>query len=212
MSGFGVVESLISAILIYGVISALISLRKGRGVAGAALVLRKFEIDESQSSKQFVEIVGRTSGILGWILTVLRLNPETTLRVTKRSIYLKNFSLFGETYQIIPLPSVSSAHCGYSRPIGLIIIGAFWIISGLIVGMNQRNGLPVIVTGLVIGVIFFIIYGLCKKIFISFETGGGLVAGVSFRRSIIGNVSVDINKALKAIFIINQNVIQSQIK
>ena len=66
--------------------------------------------------------------------------------------------------------------------------------------------------GLVIGGIFLIAYYLSKKIAISLETSGGMVLGLSFKRSVIENVSVDLEQALKVIRIVNQKVIESQVK
>jgi hypothetical protein len=65
--------------------------------------------------------------------------------------------------------------------------------------------------GLVIGGILLVAYYLSRKIVISIETSGGMVLGLSFKRSVIENVSVDIEQALKAIGILNQKVIGSQV-
>ena len=71
------------------------------------------------------------------------------------------------------------------------------------------------------GELFFLLTGplmgdpfswLSKKMTISFETSGGMVMGLTFKRSVIENVAVDIQKARQAIEIINKNVINSQSK
>lgn len=49
-------------------------------------------------------------------------------------------------------------------------------------------------------------YWLNKKI-ISIETFGGMTLGLSFKRSVIENVPVDITLATKAIRIINDKVV-----
>ncbi len=66
------------------------------------------------------------------------------------------------------------------------------------------------IVGLLIGLLFFIAYWLSKKIAISIQTKGGMIMGLSFKRSVIENIPVDIQKAIQAITIINNNVIESQ--
>ena len=91
-------------------------------------------------------------------------------------------------------------------------MGAIFLIGGILSGLGQRGGGKVILIGLIIGGLFLIAYYLSKKIVISVETSGGMVLGLSFKRSVIENVSVDIEQALKAIRIVNQKVIESQVK
>jgi hypothetical protein len=68
----------------------------------------------------------------------------------------------------------------------------------------------VLLLGLIIGGAMLIAYYLSKKIVISLETSGGMVMGLSFKRSVIENVSVDIEQALRAILLVNQKVIEAQ--
>ena len=46
---------------------------------------------------------------------------------------------------------------------------------------------------------------------IAIETKGGNIIGLSFKRSVIENVSVNIDQAKKAIKLINEKLINSQI-
>jgi hypothetical protein len=189
------------------------SLRRNRGVhiSGPTLVLRRFEIDESSTSNVFVDIVGRASGISAWLLTIIGFDAETSLKVTDKEVSFKTSSLMGQIHQVVPLSSVSSTHCGFSKPIGYFILGVFFILGGLLSGLGQRGGGVVILIGIILGGIFLIAYYLSKKIVISIETSGGIVLGVSFKRSVIENVGVDINKALKAIMLVNNKTIESKI-
>ena len=198
-----------SEMLIIGIILLLVLgsvFMKGRGgsvrISGPTLVLRRFKIDESPSAQTPVEIIGRVSGLTAWLLTTMGFDAETTLKVSTTDVSFKSSSLSGETHQVVPLASVSSTHCGYSKPIGLLIIGSLILIGGLIASQ--------FVAGLLLGGIFLLAYWLTKKITISVETSGGLLMGLAFKRSVIENVSVDIEQALKAIRIVNDNVVKSQ--
>ena len=82
-------------------------IRRGKGGVGPTLVLRKFKLDESPSASMSLDIIGRAPGFLGWLLTILGFDAETGLRVTGKEILFKRSSLFGQIYQVVPLPSVS---------------------------------------------------------------------------------------------------------
>ena len=64
---------------------------------------------------------------------------------------------------------------------------------------------------IILGIIFLIVYALNKKIMISIETKGSSMMGLSFKRSVIENVAVNIEQAKKAIKLVNEKLISSQI-
>ncbi len=209
MFGIGVPELIILLAIVIG--ATLLKRRSGGvNITGPSLVLRKFSIKKDAANGYLIEIIGRASGLIAWLLTVMQLDTKTSLKITQRDILFKSSSLFGQTYQVSPLPSISSTHCGYSKPIGYLIFGTFFIIGGLYWGLVQYRGSGIMLGGLLIGLVFFIAYWLSKKITISIQTKGGMIMGLSFRRSVIENVPVDIQKAMQAISIINKNMIESQ--
>jgi hypothetical protein len=215
MFGIGILNLIITAVVVAVFFLIGIGLAKRGGgirITGPTLVLRKFKIIEDSSADLLVDIVGRASGLTTWLLTVIGFDAETSLKVTKQEISFKSSSLFGQTLQVVPLPSASSTHCGYSKPIGYLIAGAIILIGGIITGLVQRGGGAIILFSLIIGGIFLVAYYLSKKIVISVETSGGIILGLSFKRSVIENVGVDIEQALKAIMIVNQKIIESQIR
>ena len=212
MYGAGISELLMIAVVGFILVGGGLLRRGGLRIAGPTLVLRSFTIDEAPSSNVLIDIVGRASGITAWLLTVIGLDAETTLKVTNKEVSFKSSSVAGQTNQVVPLPSVSSIHCGYSKSIGFLIIGAIIVLFSLVSGLGARDGGPVILVGLIIGGALLVAYYLSKKIVISIETSGGMVLGLSFKRSVIENVSVDMEQALQAIMILNRAVIGSQIK
>jgi hypothetical protein len=213
MFGIGVLELIVLAVVVLVLVGRGLARRGGGGIliSGPTLVLRRFKIDETSTANVLVDIVGRASGITAWLLTVMGFDAETSLKVTDKEVSFRSSSLFGQTHQVVPLPSVSSTHCGYSKPIGYLIVGAIFLIGGILSGLGESGGGTVILSGLVIGGILLIAYYLSKKIVISIETSGGMVLGLSFKQSVIENVSVDMEQALKAIRIVNQKVIGSQV-
>ena len=211
MYGIAAPEIIIIAIVIFFL--AVGTKLKGGNIQtiGPTLVLRKFRVEFESSSGVFVEIVGRASGLTSWLLTILGLEEETYLLVTDKDIAFKSSSLFGQTNYVAPLSSVSSTHCGYSKPIGFLILGVIIIIGSITggIGLYGVYKYVVIFLGILIGLLFLFLYWLLKKMVISLQTYGGLIMGLTFKRSIIENVAVDIEKAIQAIQIINMRVAQS---
>lgn len=202
----GIGELIIVAAIFIGFFSTLGLFRRRRG---PTLVLRKFSV--AADEENVIEIVGRVQGLLSWLLTILRLDTETSLLVTKDKVHFKTSSLFGQVHQVAPLTSVSSSHCGYLKPIQFFIIGVIIAIAGLIAGLTQESGVPIVIS-LIVGICFIVAYFLLKKMTFVIETHGSSVMGLTFKRSIIENVDLDIEQALNAIEILNEKVIESQVK
>jgi len=182
----------------------------GIRITGPSLVLRKFHVNASAPDGVLVEIVGRASGVTAWLLTIMGFDAETSLKLSNNELSFRSSSLFGQLNQVAPLPGISSTHCGYSKPIGYLILGVIFVLGGILIGLGQSGGGGIFLTGLIIGGIFLIAYWLSKKMTISIETGGGMIMGLIFKRSVIENIPIDIQKAIQAMDVINQKVIESQ--
>jgi hypothetical protein len=209
MFGLGMQELLIIAVIFF--VARGILGRRGGGVhiMGPSLVLRKFHVNESAPDGVLVEIVGRASGVTAWLLTIMGFDAETSLKLSNNELSFRSSSLFGQIHQVAPLQSISSTHCGYSKPIGYLILGVLFVLGGF-PGLGQSGGGGIFLIGLIIGGIFLIAYWLSKKMTISIETGGGMIMGLVFKRSVIENVPVDIQKAIQAMNVVNKKVIESQ--
>lgn len=206
----------LSILIFLGFIFSIIRLLNRKNAFGVnlqALVLRKLIIDKSPSAETIVEIRGRRQGIINWILTLIRINPEITFLVTNQEVAYFTSNLFYEINTNIPLSRISSTHSGFIKPIGYLILGSFLILVGLITGATFRGGIgtSVLFFLVIIGIISLILYWLRKKIIISVKTFSGLSVGVAFKRSIIENVSIDINQAREIINIINHKILTSSI-
>jgi hypothetical protein len=173
------------------------------------LVLRRFRINEAANGEPCVDIIGRPSGLVAWLLTIMGLATETHLTVTDMRVSLKNASLSGELTHFVPLPHVSSTHCGFSKPIGYLVIGAAIAVFGIINGMSQRDGAPLFFGGIIIGLLFFIAYFLSKKIRIEIRTDGGYPLQIQFKPSVIEGVPVNIEYATQALSLLNEKVLQA---
>jgi len=170
------------------------------------LVLTEFETDKIESTGSLMNIKGRASGIISWLFTIIGIDSITSFNVSAEKILFKSSSLYGETQQVAPLRNISSSQCGYYKPIGYIILAGIILFAGVVAGLIEHS-IGVIVLALIIAAIFFIAYALSKNISISVETYGGIVLGIRFKRSVIENVAVDIEKAKKVIEIISQKIV-----
>lgn len=212
MFGMGAPELIVVAVVAFVVVVGF-SRKGGKArISGPSLVLTRFSLDESASGNPIVAIEGRASGLIVWLLTILGLDATTTLTITNNDVSFRSSSLFGEMYQVAPLSCVSSTHCGFFKPIGYLIIGILIALGGVVAGLGQHTVEMAWLTLIVAGLVFIVAYFLSKKLAISLETTGGMLMGLKFKKSVIENVSVDIQKANVAIQLINRKVIEAQTK
>jgi hypothetical protein len=187
----------------------------GINISSPTLVLRKFEINKSPKSiaDEIISIIGRASGLFGWLLTVIGIDAQTYLTVTGREFEIKGTSLFGQHHDVVPLTSISSTHCGFLKPIGYLILAGVALLYGLFSGLfAEEKHLLKFILCLILGIVFLVMYVMQKKIEIKVQTRGGLSLGLVFKRSVIENVAVDIEQARLAIGILNGLVLNIQNK
>jgi hypothetical protein len=209
MFGMGFSDVIIGGVIAVFIAAAL-SRRGGARIAGPTLVLRKLKVNETASDGYIIDIDGRSSGLIAWCLTVLGFDDVNSLRVTATELTIRTSSLFGQLHNVVPLTSISFTRCGYSKPIGYLIVGVLLILMGLWQAITERGGGAGAIVVLLIGAGLVVAYWLLKKMAIVIETCGGTFMGLAFKRSVIENVSVDINKALEAIRLINKKVLEAQ--
>jgi len=194
-----------SQLLIFGVLAALATsfMRKGAlAITGPTLVLRKFEVNATGSVAVIIE--GRASGLVAWLLTTVGLDTLTSLTVTDEHISFKSASLGGEIHHVVPTSQISSTHCGYAQPIWLLVVGGTVLLLSMLSALNSRDAAQVFIGGLLLAAICGGLYLVNRKIAISVETNGGMVLGLSFKPSVIENVSIDAIDAFRAIKRINR--------
>ena len=175
----------------------------------APLVLKKFNIENDPADGNYVEIVGRKKGLIAWLLSILGLDNTTSFLLSKSAVSYKTASLFGETTTFFPLPSIASTACGFSKPIALLFLGVFVLIFSLFLAV-EAGSMAIVLIGLVVAAIMFVLYFFQKTITLSVESAGGKAIALTFSKSFIEGVGVDINKANEAIEMINSLVVASQ--
>lgn len=208
---FAAIGALVVVLIVGGV------LLRGRStyVRGTSMVLKSFRISEDPSEPA-IEIIGRASGIVSWVLNLLQLEPGIEFIVTENEISFRSASLSGIHHTYIPLTKVTESNCGFQRSLLALILT---VLFGLGFVFNLLRGLfgsryelsestSIAVLLLLFAGVSALVYFLSKRIGLSVITERS--HGVVFKRSVIGNVSVDLPEALKAIEVINARILAAQ--
>lgn len=174
----------------------------------STLVLKSMTVQEKDNDDLLVYITGRPSGLMNWLLTTCGLSDLTVLRITKHEVEFKTSSLSGQDNSLMSLASLSSTHCGYYKPIYLIIAMAIMGVMTLI-GIFA-GGISALIFGIVGIGILWLIYYFNKKIRIMVQGRGGAFWGLSFSPSLIEGINVDIKKAEEIVTLVNKYVIKEQ--
>lgn len=149
-----------------------------------ALVIKQwYASDKPDANGEYVRIQGREAGLISFLLSLLKVDPTTTLVVDARSVFYEQGSLAGFRRVMAPLKNVSSVSSGYSKPWkGALIIGG--IMAALL------TFLPIIgwLIGAGIGVLYYV---LNKELFVGARDNGGQALDIVFKRSIIEGQNID---------------------
>jgi hypothetical protein len=186
-------------IIIIGIIAAVVS-RMKKGVRGPSLVLTHWSINRQPDGGNYVEATGRAEGLVGWLLTTLKLGATTTLMASEREVSMSVASLSGQIHQSAPHRSVASTTCGMSKPTGLLVLAVMCFI-GVIPGL--LSGIVPGIIALILSVVFAVYYFLSKKMFLMVTFVGGAVIGMKFKKSMIEGVAVDIDALREGCAMIN---------
>lgn len=157
------------------------------------LVIKQWSVSSTpDDSGEYVRIHGREAGLLRFLLSLVGIDPTTTLAVDARSVRFEQGSLAGFEKRVTPLTSVSTASYGYFKPWIAAIIIAGWGVAMLV--FIPMVFIPVI--GWVIGLLFLILapifYLLNTQFFLRIvDHSGGKPIQIIFKRSVIEGKSID---------------------
>lgn len=183
----------------------------------SALVIKhwKAETRPIDDSNNFVNITGRSSGIFAWMLSLLRVDPVTTILVGLERVEFSSASLAGTESRLIPLQSVCSTYYGYHKPWkAAFSILALFMFGGLSLGIeaaekgSQGGAFMAFMLTSGIGLsIALIYYFLNRTLTLGFIEHSGVVNGIRFKRSVIENIDINQDQA-KSVCVIIQRLIE----
>jgi hypothetical protein len=217
-SGIGFGLSTIVWLIVIVILAGVVWRGRKTYASGTPIALTSLRVQHDLAASTPIEISGRVSGIVSWVLTVMRLQPTFHLRVTQSSFSIVSSSLGGIQHTYIPLNAITLTACGYQRSIlafGLAVVFCLGFVLNLISGflianrsevgenMGRAFGFLILAGGAAIAFYF------SKRIAIQVETGHPL-HGLSFKPSVIESTSVDLPQALKVIEVLNALVLKAR--
>ncbi|MGI9013672.1 MAG: hypothetical protein ACR2GY_05410, partial [Phycisphaerales bacterium] len=212
--GGATIDIAILFLILTSILVAITRKLTGRGitVTGPLLVLRRFELNPEGVGK-ILEVEGRATGLMSWILTTLGLETVTTLSVDSHGVSVRGVSLSGRYKQEIPHDRVDSTLGAYSQSITALavagVIGFLGIVRALIyVG---SDGIPfalrsLIGTAIIVGI--YVLYYFFSRRLILAVTAGNEKAGLGFKRGVLGSMQVDFALVEQAVQMIDAQILQ----
>jgi hypothetical protein len=171
-------------------------------MTGSPWILKTFQIDQTGSTGAYIYIEARKPGIIAFILNLLGLDPTAELKVTKGAVSFRSTSLSGMTETSTSLTQIGAFQGGHSKPIGFLIFAFCFLTFSAYIDIMFES-LVMIWFGLIVSIGCLIAYALQKYLAFGFETSGGSYYGMSFKRGVLNNVSVDITQVEHALQLVN---------
>jgi hypothetical protein len=214
---FGVSE-LEAALLVILVVAAIEAWRLRH--AGPNLVLLEMRVGSDRTAGEFLYILGRRAGIVAWILSLFGLIAQTSFSVTDDDVVRETAGPWGFESCYAPLAEVSASRCSYYRAFWVLVLSLAFYLYGfltLAVAMSrsndyQRQAAMAAASGtlwvcLICGTACYVWYALSKRVLISVAARGDVGLGISFKRSIVENVGVELSRTIEAVDLLNSRIL-----
>lgn len=157
----------------------------------------------------YVNVEGRGSGIISFLLTLIKLEPRVGLQVSADRLIFSERSFISENTSTTALSKITTTIYGWQNPIPeafstMIIV---WVLAGAICGLLAESieGVGIVMAIVVAGLGFFIGIGAAALIFylnraltLGVQTEGGSIMWVKMRRSVIEGIKLDVELAKEA--------------
>ena len=189
-----VIGGLISIVVVIVVILIVSRITGNKNASASPWILKTFQIDSTGSTGAHLFIEARKPGFFAFILNLMGLDPTAELKVTKGSVSFRTTSLSGMIETSTALTEIGSFQGGYSKPIAFLFIGGAMFLGSIYLDLALGGSGYFILFGTVFSSACLIMYALNKYLMFGYETSGGAYYGLTFKRGILNNVSVDINQ------------------
>jgi hypothetical protein len=217
MFGIGMPELQVAFLLI--LLAAVVESWRLRH-AGPNLVLREFRVGSAETTGEFLYILGRRSGIIAWLLTLFGLHARTSFSVTDDEVARETVGPSGFESLYAPLREITASRCSYYRAFWVLVLSLAFYLYGLMTLLlamfqsddSQRQRALAAASDtlwpcLILGTACYVWYALSKRVLISVTARGDVSLGISFKRSIIENIGVELKKAVEAVDLMNARIL-----
>ena len=176
-----------------------------------SLVIQKFSLSAQPlpMPAATVEIVGRSRGILAFLLSLIGFSPITRFTLAGNELRCQSASLFGQSSQTIPINQISTLSAGVRKPVENLVGAAVFLFGGIGLGISNEEWTPFIF-GLVLAIVLVVGYVLTKSFFIKVYPEGGPEIALEFKPNVIEGVPIDVNRALSVIGVIRDMVLYQE--
>lgn len=166
------------------------------------LTLKKFEVNPELRT---LDISGRASGVVGFLLNLFGVSPTTDLNLAGDRIEMNQAKISAQSRKVFPLATVESTECGHRRNFGLLAAAVGFAIAALSTLAN--NASAAMVLGM-IAAVMFVGFLASQRLFLAVFCGSQDMQ-ILFKESKVNGVKIDRNIAMEAIQIINDRVVES---
>lgn len=115
---------------------------------------------------------------------------------------------------------MSASRCSYYRAFWVLVLSLAFYLYGLLtlaIAMSRSNDYErqtamaaasgTLWIGLICGTVCYIWYALSKRVVISVAARGDVSLGISFKRSVVENVGVDLSQTVEAVDLMNSQIL-----
>lgn len=165
-----------------------------------ALVLQELVINEE--GPRYLHMVGRKSGLIAYLLSLIGIDPTTTMDVIGNKIELEEGSLSGKVKHLVPLSSICNLGAGYYKPFILVVSAIVLLVLSLVLSFSGGvpGGIVFLLFAAAIGCA--VAYYLKKTLVLFALPGSGFGPIISFKRSVIEGVDIDESQAKRIIVLL----------
>jgi len=140
----------------------------------------------------YVHIVARGSGLLAWLLSLLKVESTTRVSIGIERLEFVRRTWNGTESRMIPLESISSAYYGENRPVPesiailLVFAGVAWVLQ------QDPLGTSLAATVLAVGLLFAGAYHhFNRSVVLGFVETSGVVSRILFQPSQVDGEQID---------------------
>ena len=184
----------------------------------SALVIKSWKADTQPINQEnvYVSIAGRQQGIIAWFLSLVGIDPTTTLLIGADRVEMTSNSLAGTESRMLLLQNVCSTYYGYHKPwkqaLSIFLSLSFFIapMVGAIAGSSRGPSAGMIILMIFISALIALVYYfLNRTLTLGFVEHSGVINGIQFKRSVIENVDINHEQA-KFVCLIVQQLIEAK--
>lgn len=196
---------------LYFAVGAILTLllRRSQAEARLAAIVVKEWLEPGPTEGVLIEVRGRPSGILSFVLNLLHIQPTFHLIVSRAEVEIRSTSWSGQIAIRAPIHRIGLTVSGFVRPLAPVIIGGLCLLAlpaTMILGDAVRDVFP-FVTFAVIGCIAWYLLGRSAMLRVH---AGGTSIGLAFSGSALGGRVVGIEAARRLARLVGDLVLASE--